>query len=366
MEQIEKLATKIYITTPHSFIKKEYAPHERRKNLSGKPIIWKWGAERLRNEAAGIALVAERTTIPVPRVLYCGTDENDVMYLEVERVEGIVCEDVGEKCRMPLDRAHTVHGRCSECEKMAFENVNNFIETEVIPQLKNLTSNQTGLHGFVLPPPRIEQFDNRATWSPKQSSRGQEYVFCHGDLSRSNIILDPDTLGVKCIIDWECAGFFPAEFELKLWRLNFDEYMKTFQYTGSIRREIELITGQYEITTSDYGSTAFDIPERQDVTNLKKRCASQYAALQFQSPDGPRWQCNTFGKKRLAAVCKHNYGVHDTNFFLLLSSLLKVDHQANARLTRQLQGIVRPLKADAYCFCLRSPSCRASTRRDWA
>jgi thiamine kinase-like enzyme len=41
----------------------------------------------------------------------------------------------------------------------------------------------------------------------------EDLVFCHNDFSTHNIIVDPQTLKVKAIIDWEYAGFFPAEFE---------------------------------------------------------------------------------------------------------------------------------------------------------
>lgn len=40
-----------------------------------------------------------------------------------------------------------------------------------------------------------------------------DLVFCHNDLSASNVIVDPDTLAIKAIIDWEYAGFYPPEFE---------------------------------------------------------------------------------------------------------------------------------------------------------
>lgn len=41
----------------------------------------------------------------------------------------------------------------------------------------------------------------------------EDLLFCHNDLSTHNIIVDPETLNVKAIIDWEYVGFFPAEFE---------------------------------------------------------------------------------------------------------------------------------------------------------
>lgn len=243
MTETIKLTTKIYTTTQHSFIKSEYTPSERPKNIHGNPIIWKWGAQRLQNEGTALALVAKHTTIPVPGVLFCGQDERGVTRLEVERKDGLLCDTVGEECRMTPGRDdHSAHGRCSECEKIAFTKVNNFIETIVLPQLKNLTSTETGLNGFVLPPPRIEQYDHRDIWQPKQAQQGQKYVLCHGDLSRSNILLDPKTLDVMCVIDWECAGFFPAELERPQWRLDYKEYMQTYCDMAKIQQEILLIT----------------------------------------------------------------------------------------------------------------------------
>lgn len=40
-----------------------------------------------------------------------------------------------------------------------------------------------------------------------------DLVFCHNDLSANNVIVDPDTLKIRAIVDWEYAGFFPAELE---------------------------------------------------------------------------------------------------------------------------------------------------------
>lgn len=52
----------------------------------------------------------------------------------------------------------------------------------------------------------------RSEW--KMTSReSEDLTFCHNDLSTHNIIVDPATLKIMAIIDWEYAGFFPAEFE---------------------------------------------------------------------------------------------------------------------------------------------------------
>ncbi|KAK2051091.1 hypothetical protein LY76DRAFT_677272 [Colletotrichum caudatum] len=225
-ENILRLATKIYVTTPDSFTNKEYLPSERPKNQSGDLIVWKLGIERLRNEGSALEYVKEHTTIPVPQVLYCGPDGDGAMSLTVEFVDGIMCEEVKDCCQLVV------------------KNTNEFIEATVLLQLWGLTSDQTGLNGLVIPPPCILEFDNRATWNPRKSSLGKPYVFCYGDLSRSNIILDRETLKAKCIINWECAGYYLAELEGNPWRLNYKEYMKTFQNTDKIKREISLIIKQ--------------------------------------------------------------------------------------------------------------------------
>jgi len=39
------------------------------------------------------------------------------------------------------------------------------------------------------------------------------YSFFHNDLSQHNNLVDEDTLKINAIIDWEYAGFYPAEFD---------------------------------------------------------------------------------------------------------------------------------------------------------
>ena len=67
------------------------------------------------NEGAALELISRETTIPVPRVIGYGKDEDGVAYLEVERMFGIQCEDVGKQCRMPKAQAHNRGGECKDC-----------------------------------------------------------------------------------------------------------------------------------------------------------------------------------------------------------------------------------------------------------
>ena len=41
----------------------------------------------------------------------------------------------------------------------------------------------------------------------------KDLVFCHNDFSTHNVIVDPESLKVQAVIDWEYAGFYPEEFE---------------------------------------------------------------------------------------------------------------------------------------------------------
>ncbi|KAF1959179.1 hypothetical protein CC80DRAFT_490154 [Byssothecium circinans] len=237
------LGNKKYIITEEHFIKSEYYPGELQAN--GWPTYpCKRSSHRLQNEAAALELIRQHTSIPVPVVHSCQRDEKGVMRLVVQHIDGITASSVVNQCRKPQGRSHVDSGRCAECEEIVADKVNTYIEGTVIPQLQKLTSSWTGLNGFVLPPPRIEQYDRRDTWAPKQSSVPNDYVFCHADLARTNILVHPTTLDVVCIIDWETAGYFPAQLERPLWRLNYMEYMQTFEDKAKIDEEIALLTGQ--------------------------------------------------------------------------------------------------------------------------
>ena len=56
-------------------------------------------------------------------------------------------------------------------------------------------------------------FYHLAEWQ-QQTSVKEEFVFCHGDLSQNNILVNPKTLQIVAIIDWEYGGFFPRDHEI--------------------------------------------------------------------------------------------------------------------------------------------------------
>lgn len=70
----------------------------------------------------------------------------------------------------------------------------------------------------------------------------EDLVFCHNDLSMHNIIVDPATLKIKAIIDWEYAGFFPTEFEGMFFR----RPGPSVALEGEINDEKQLLDIMYE------------------------------------------------------------------------------------------------------------------------
>lgn len=88
-----------------------------------------------------------------------------------------------------------------------------------VATLRSLPSDTPGVPGETLlcPPQRItsRQWELNSCWRPNKVKG--DYVFCHNDLGQHNVIVDPDTLKIKAIIDWEFGGFWPEWFEKPFW-----------------------------------------------------------------------------------------------------------------------------------------------------
>ncbi|KAH9209219.1 hypothetical protein DL95DRAFT_477738 [Leptodontidium sp. 2 PMI_412] len=230
--EVRKLLIKEYVVREHSFTKRELLPEQLQKRPDGKPWPWKWGKERLLNEAYASNLIKEYTTIPVPRLLDSGVDDQDRTFY------------IGNECRRPASgqRPHVSYGKCETCVDVANKNADNFITNFVLPQLQQLMSYDTRLNGFVLPPPRITETIRKGAWQ-SITSAGEPFRFIHGDLARHNIMVSPKTLKVNCIFDWEHAGYFPPELEAAAWRMTHSECQRLFDARERIQKELELIGG---------------------------------------------------------------------------------------------------------------------------
>ncbi|KAK4145837.1 uncharacterized protein C8A04DRAFT_26316 [Dichotomopilus funicola] len=131
------------------------------------------------------------------------------MYLAMEFVSGAVpMDELSEAERKVVEKELRVH-----------------MET-----LKSLRSGTPGVPGeeFLVGPVRVcgYRWHYHTCWRPRpgafpapksgedgKEGGGGQFVLCHNDLAQQNVLVDPKTLKIKAIIDWEFAGFWPPWFE---------------------------------------------------------------------------------------------------------------------------------------------------------
>lgn len=146
--------------------------------------------ETIKNEAESLRYIRRHTNIPVATV-HCDFEDDDAHYLVTEYIKGVNISD------LTGDQKAIVH-----------QQLQGHLAT-----LQTLKFNRLGgPSGIVIPPYRVLQRTEVDDWR-LMPSEDNEYVFCHNDLSQHNIIVDPDTLKINAIIDWEYAGFYPTRFE---------------------------------------------------------------------------------------------------------------------------------------------------------
>ncbi|KAG6072145.1 hypothetical protein E4U31_007394 [Claviceps sp. LM219 group G6] len=194
-----------YYFTTKVFVKRQ--PHTDELGLDGfgNPMVNPYIADRLRNEAAVLQFVAKHTTIPVPKFLDLW-EENGLVYLKTALVENAV------------ELRHVDESLLST----AIMSVTAQLKSDILPQLRRLRRNFMGSPNPelpVIPPHRLWGFREKRVW-PSMTKDTDDYVLCHTDLDRQNILVDPNTFKIVSILDWETAGFFPQEWELPLWTIN--------------------------------------------------------------------------------------------------------------------------------------------------
>jgi thiamine kinase-like enzyme len=142
------------------------------------------------NEAASLRYIREMINIPVPTV-YCDFEDDHAYYLITEYIQGVSMSEL-----------------LKEQKTTVFKEINEHLTT-----LRKLKSRNIGRpSGIVIPPYRVTLSTENDDWL-LQPSETDGYVFCHNDLSQQNIIVNPDTLKINAIVDWEYSGFYPDFFE---------------------------------------------------------------------------------------------------------------------------------------------------------
>ena len=142
------------------------------------------------NEAATLQFISQNSAIPVPRLLGCFED-SDAVYLIMEYVDGVGMQSLNDDQRAVVTLELQQH-------------------LQTLAQLRS--SRIGGPSALVVSPHRVI---NKTYRDDRKFRPGadDEFGFCHNDLSQHNVIVDPETLKIRAIIDWEYAGFYPAYFE---------------------------------------------------------------------------------------------------------------------------------------------------------
>jgi aminoglycoside phosphotransferase len=158
--------------------------------------------ERAKNEAANMRYIRKHTNIPVPEVL--DEHESDGVYtIVMTRAEGV-----------------TIASLTLADREIAIANMEHYFES--FHKLKS--SRLGGVSGLVCPPhPVLNKVAPEDCHWTQQPAQSDSYVFCHMDAHQENILVDPKTLEISCILDFEFAGFYPQRFDLPLYRYDLSE-----------------------------------------------------------------------------------------------------------------------------------------------
>ncbi|KAJ5291055.1 hypothetical protein N7478_000306 [Penicillium angulare] len=191
-----KTAERQYYRHGCLFTKRSLRPSEYITTYKGTIYIQRLGKERLQNEGESLHFVSQKTNIPVPKV-YGSFDVDDSHFLITEYIEGVGMSELSE-----------------DQKKLVWPEIDQHLAT-----LHSLTSNKIGgpSSEIVIPPYRVMACNERDDWTQK-ISKSEKFVFCHNDLHQCNIIVDPVTLKINGIIDWEYAGFIPQFFEASFYK----------------------------------------------------------------------------------------------------------------------------------------------------
>ena len=191
------LADKKYFHIGQWFMKRTLRKHEW-QSISGAKVIVPSTTypQRWRNDAAILRFLRKETDIPLSPA-ECTFEDDGAFCLQTQYVQGVSMRELAE----------------SEKETV-MEELQQHVAT-----LRSLRSDTPGVpdEPLLCPPQRVtsRQWKTNSCWRPRDVKG--DYVFCHNDLGQHNVIVDPHTLKIKAIIDWEFGGFWPAWFERAFW-----------------------------------------------------------------------------------------------------------------------------------------------------
>jgi tRNA A-37 threonylcarbamoyl transferase component Bud32 len=211
---------------------KRFRPYHGTVLMLTPTICMKYGSLRHLSEAAAMRFVAEKTSIPVPKV-HCAFVRKGKTYIVMERLRGnMLCEGWLQ--------------RSSESRAIILQQLKEMVKEMRDLQPPSGTSvasvDGTSLHDYRLPDTlghigpfgSVRDFhrylrrgiEDHEDHSPdireliaQHNSTENSTCFTHGDLSSFNILVQGEK--VIGIIDWESAGWYPMYWEYVMaWNVN--------------------------------------------------------------------------------------------------------------------------------------------------
>jgi len=194
------LADKKYYRVGNSCIKRTLRRHEWQSAPNGSLVVPPTSyVQRWKTDATILEYLRKHTNIPLPK-LQCTFEDDGAFYHLTELVEGVSMTELSEDKKQVVMKELSMH----------------------VATMHSLTSKSPGVPGQLLlcPPQRVfrGQWKINSCWKPRVLNEDEEYRLCHNDLGQHNVIVDPDTLEIKAIIDWEFAGFWPEWFDRPFWQ----------------------------------------------------------------------------------------------------------------------------------------------------
>ncbi|KJZ69216.1 hypothetical protein HIM_11395 [Hirsutella minnesotensis 3608] len=192
------LADRKYFHVGSWFMKRTLRPHEWQL-VSDQIIVVPPTTypQRWKTDAAILRFLRKETNIPLPAA-ECTFEDDGAFYLQTQYVEGVSMKNLNQNEKEVVMKELEQH----------------------VATLQALRSDIPGVPGekLLCPPQRVtsNRWKINSCWQPKKVKG--EFVFCHNDLGQHNVIVDPDTLKINAIIDWEFGGFWPEWFEKPFWR----------------------------------------------------------------------------------------------------------------------------------------------------
>ncbi|KAH0592758.1 hypothetical protein MHUMG1_09403 [Metarhizium humberi] len=191
------LADKKYFHVGNWFMKRTLREHEW-QSVFGTILIVppRTYPQRWKNDAAILRFLRKETDIPLPPA-ECTFEDDRAFYFQSQYIDGIRMEKLAQQDK-----------------EVVMKEIERHVTT-----LQALRSDLPGVPGesLLCPPGRVTgiYWKVNSCWRPREKG---EYVFCHNDLREHNVIVDPETLKIRAIINWEFGGFWPAWFERPFWK----------------------------------------------------------------------------------------------------------------------------------------------------